>query len=186
MVPMVIVDNSRRFLEANRPARLLLRASLSELRHRRIDDFTPRERLSTLEVTWSELLAGVPAAGMREISLRDGSRFPVVYCRLANLLPGAHLTIFAPADWPEDELAMSGSEADRPVLGLLSPREREVLSLVAVGADLQQIASELTISPATVRTHIANANRKLGTHTRAHAVMVALRQGAIDPPEPPN
>ena len=45
---------------------------------------------------------------------------------------------------------------------------------------LPQIAADLVVSPATVRTHIGNAIRKLGARTRAHAVAIALRGGMIE------
>jgi DNA-binding CsgD family transcriptional regulator len=62
----------------------------------------------------------------------------------------------------------------------LSAREREILSRVALGQDGPEIAAALVVSPATVRTHIGNAVRKLGARSRAHAVAVALRSGLLD------
>jgi DNA-binding CsgD family transcriptional regulator len=99
-----------------------------------------------------------------------------------NLLPGQHLIVFAPADWPEDELGPLEDGTAQPLPGPLSPREREVLSLVAAGADLQQVADELAISPATVRTHLGNAHRKLGARNRAHSVALAIQRGLIQVP----
>jgi DNA-binding NarL/FixJ family response regulator len=64
-------------------------------------------------------------------------------------------------------------------VGLLSPREREILDGIARGLRGEDIASQLSISPETVRTHVRNAMEKLETHTRAHAVAIALRQGEI-------
>lgn len=180
MIPMAIVDNDRRYLEANRAARLLLRMSLGELRRYRIDDFTAPERTPALQAAWREFVDEASATGSSELCLADGSRLAVVYCRLANILPGRHLTVFAPARWSEDELGTLEADSEAPPAGPLSPREREVLSLVATGADLREMADELTISPATVRTHIANIHRKLGTRNRAHAVATAMQLGAID------
>lgn len=186
MIPMLIVDNDRRLLEANRAARLLLRLSLNELRRHRLDDLTPPGQLLTLEERWQEMWTAVCTDGSRELRLLDGSRLLVTYCRLPNLLPGRHLTVFAPAHWPDDELATLEDQSPPPSLGSLSRREREVLSLVAAGARLQQIAEELTISPATVRTHIGNAHRKLGARNRAHTVALAMQQGMIDAPRSPS
>jgi DNA-binding NarL/FixJ family response regulator len=64
-------------------------------------------------------------------------------------------------------------------VGLLSPREREILDGIARGLRGEQIAAQLAISPETVRTHVRNAMEKLEAHTRAHAVAIALRQGEI-------
>src|SRR4051812_34435347 len=56
----------------------------------------------------------------------------------------------------------------------LSPREREVLGLLARGLTGEQIAARLVLSPETVRTHIRNAREKLGASTRVEAVTMAL------------
>lgn len=63
---------------------------------------------------------------------------------------------------------------------LLTPREREILGYLARGQGSDEIAAALTISPATVRTHIGRLLSKLGVHSRLEAVTLALRQGLID------
>src|SRR5690349_8286606 len=55
-IPMVIVDGQRRYIEANGPARLAFRLSLSELRDLRIDDLTPPHLLDVLEAAWERLV----------------------------------------------------------------------------------------------------------------------------------
>jgi len=62
----------------------------------------------------------------------------------------------------------------------LSPREREVLALLARGLTGEQIAERLVLSPETVRTHIRNAREKLGASTRVEAVTMALITREID------
>jgi DNA-binding NarL/FixJ family response regulator len=66
-------------------------------------------------------------------------------------------------------------------LGILSPREREVLDAIARGMTGEETARSLAISSETVRTHVRNAMQKLEAHTRAHAVAIALREGEIEP-----
>ena len=61
----------------------------------------------------------------------------------------------------------------------LTTREHEVISLVAAGHQGGEIASRLGVSPETVKSHVQNAMSKLGVHTRAHAVAVALVSGQI-------
>jgi DNA-binding CsgD family transcriptional regulator len=178
-IPMVIVDNDRRYLAANRGARLLFRLSQDQLRRRQIEDFTAPEALAELEDRWHELMTHGALASDYDVRFPDGSRLTIVYCALANLLPGRHLIVFAPANWPEDELGPLEDGSTSPLPGPLSPREREVLSLVAAGADLQQVADELTISLATVRTHLGNVHRKLGARNRPHAVALAMQQGLL-------
>jgi DNA-binding NarL/FixJ family response regulator len=65
----------------------------------------------------------------------------------------------------------------------LSPREREILDLLAQGLTGERIAAQLFLSPETVRTHVRNAMEKLEANTRVHAIAIALRQGEIALPE---
>jgi DNA-binding NarL/FixJ family response regulator len=62
---------------------------------------------------------------------------------------------------------------------VLSVREREILDLLAKGLTGEEAAQRLFISPETVRTHIRNAMRKLEADTRAHAIVLALRNEEI-------
>lgn len=64
----------------------------------------------------------------------------------------------------------------------ITPREREVLQLLARGAGNRRIAKELGISPETVQTHIRNMLAKLAVGSRLEAVVKALRLGLVDPP----
>jgi PAS domain S-box-containing protein len=73
-------------------------------------------------------------------------------------------------------------EGRRGELGpkLLTPREIQVLQLAANGSSGRQIAAELVVSPATVKSHFENMYTKLRVSDRAAAVAVGLRQGFID------
>jgi len=64
----------------------------------------------------------------------------------------------------------------------LTAREREILTLLARGKTVDEIAEALTISPLTVRTHIRNLLKKLGMGSRLQAVTYALKHGLIDTP----
>jgi DNA-binding NarL/FixJ family response regulator len=59
----------------------------------------------------------------------------------------------------------------------LSPREREVLALVAEGRSNKAIADELFVSPNTVKTHVASLLHKLHADTRVQLATLAARQG---------
>ncbi len=64
--------------------------------------------------------------------------------------------------------------------GLLTPREREVLRLLALGLDNDEIAMKLVISRRTVQNHVSNIYGKLGLDSRAEAVLYAIRHGLVD------
>lgn len=61
----------------------------------------------------------------------------------------------------------------------LSKREREILQKVADGATTRQVATELGISPHTVKTHLERIFEKLAANDRAQAVAIAIRQGIV-------
>ncbi|MCB9686447.1 MAG: response regulator transcription factor [Alphaproteobacteria bacterium] len=68
-----------------------------------------------------------------------------------------------------------------PTDAALTPREVEVLGLVADGLTGPQIAERTGLSRSTVNTHVEHAREKLGTRTRTEAVAVAVRRGLLGP-----
>src|SRR5262249_1552059 len=66
-------------------------------------------------------------------------------------------------------------------LSELTPRELEVLKLIARGLSNAQIARELIVGDATVKTHVARVFSKLDLHDRAQAVVLAYESGLIQP-----
>lgn len=65
----------------------------------------------------------------------------------------------------------------------LTPRELEVVSLVALGLDNTEIAERLVVSPLTAKTHVTRAMGKLGARDRAQVVVWAYRSGLVPPTE---
>jgi DNA-binding NarL/FixJ family response regulator len=65
------------------------------------------------------------------------------------------------------------------VTAQLSPREHQVLALVAQGMDNAEIAAELSISPRTAKNHMSSILSKLGVTSRLQAAIYAVRQGLV-------
>lgn len=61
----------------------------------------------------------------------------------------------------------------------LTPREREILRLLADGLSSDEVAVAIHVSSETVRTHLRNAMTKLGAKNRTHAVVLAIKGGFI-------
>jgi pimeloyl-ACP methyl ester carboxylesterase/DNA-binding CsgD family transcriptional regulator len=127
---------------------------------------------------------------------RDDAMCPFDGAReLAGLIPRSeliplegqnHVLLEHEPAWPrflaavEDFLDQPDPVAVDPrfaLLGDLTPREREVLALIARGLSNDEIAEQLVVSAATVRNHITRIFRKLGVRDRAQAVIVALEGG---------
>jgi DNA-binding NarL/FixJ family response regulator len=70
--------------------------------------------------------------------------------------------------------------ADHAAEDELSPREIQVLRLIASGNANKLIADQLSISEETVKSHVTNILSKLGANDRTHAVTIGLRRGIID------
>lgn len=72
-------------------------------------------------------------------------------------------------------------DALRAALATLTDREREILMLAARGLSNEEIAADLVISPATVKTHLARVMAKTDAHDRAQLVVFAYESGLIAP-----
>lgn len=66
-----------------------------------------------------------------------------------------------------------------PQLAALTPREREVVALVATGLSNDEIAERLHVTPLTAKTHVNRAMTKLGARDRAQLVVTAYRTGLV-------
>jgi DNA-binding NarL/FixJ family response regulator len=77
------------------------------------------------------------------------------------------------------------SERATTKVSQLSPREREVMGLMAEGRTAEVVGEQLGVSVETVRTHVRNAIRKLQARNRVHAIAIALERGEITLERPP-
>jgi DNA-binding NarL/FixJ family response regulator len=110
-------------------------------------------------------------AGARGFALKMGS---------PRDLFGAISTLAAGRQYVDPRLRSMPCKRPAVETHVISPREREVLSLAATGLTAHEMADDLALSTMTVDTHIRNAIRKLGAHNRTHAVALAVTRGEIE------
>ncbi len=70
-----------------------------------------------------------------------------------------------------------------PELGVLTEREREVMTLVGRGLSNSEIAAQLFVSPATAKAHVSHVMTKLNARDRAQLVVIAYESGLVRPGE---
>ena len=120
------------------------------------------------------LLKNVPPddllTAIRAVARGDAVVAPSVTRRLLDTVAG-HLPDAAPAEEPPTERGL-----DR-----LTERELEVLGKVAAGLSNAEIAGELVLSEATVKTHVGRILTKLGLRDRVQAVVLAYETGLVRP-----
>jgi DNA-binding CsgD family transcriptional regulator len=76
-------------------------------------------------------------------------------------------------------LLIPDSGGEEPLVEALTPRETQVLELVADGLSNKAIAAALSVSDETVKFHLASVFGKLGASNRTDAVRLALRHGLV-------
>ncbi|MBI5480905.1 MAG: response regulator transcription factor [Deltaproteobacteria bacterium] len=116
------------------------------------------------------LLKGTPAARLVEAIREVHSGGSIIQPQLARRL----LRRFKPAS------AAEAPTETAPGTRGLSPREREILKLIARGLSNVDVARALSVSRATVRTHLEHIYQKLEVSNRTEAVTEGIRQGLID------
>ncbi|GAC1439639.1 MAG: hypothetical protein NVSMB51_17820 [Solirubrobacteraceae bacterium] len=173
---MLIADDQRRYVQANGAACLLLRLPRHDVLERRIDDLTPPELHDRLPAMWSAFLREGTQSGTFELLMPDGPRMRIDYSATANVEPGRHLSILlVPAGAASPRGPDPRAEAQQ-----LTPRERQVLTLIAMGDSGPAIARALAIAPATVESHVRHCLEKLGARNRAHAIALGLQHREIE------
>ncbi|HHW13867.1 MAG TPA: response regulator transcription factor [Firmicutes bacterium] len=74
-----------------------------------------------------------------------------------------------------------GPVRQTPALASLTPREREILTLIAKGHSNREIARLLYVSESTVKNHISSVYKKVGVSGRSRLVLLAIQNGLVSP-----
>lgn len=179
--PMLVVDSVRRYVDANAAASLFMRMPREEIIRHRVDEFVPPEGLADFDNSWRAFISRGSAPAESEWYFpADETRIPIVV-GCTSIGSDLHLIVVLPWGSPEEAETALVDDARTGDGSALTKRERQMLTLLALGHSGEQIAQELFISPETVRTHVQHARSKLGASTRTHAIAIALTRGEISP-----
>lgn len=180
--PAALLDEERRFADVNEALTAQLGRSRIELLGTSMADLiTPVERPKAAMLWDSFMLRGGEYTGRRRLIRSDGSLGEVEFA--ARMIPNlgrrlaVYVVLLTHGRWPEPAVL---PPPPRP----LTKREREVVTLIALGSETDDIGRALFISPETVRSHVRNAMAKLQAHTRAQLVAEALCRGLAVYPLP--
>ena len=129
------------------------------------------------------VLASCAAAGLYQTVVDEG---PIISKLLQTTQEGGHVTaeLIPYVDRLKGGLQRAGQDRSEPtsdirILGALSPRETDILKLIAEGFSNKEIARSLYIGPETVKSHLKNVFSKLGVERRAQAVSRAQTLGLV-------
>jgi PAS domain S-box-containing protein len=169
--PIVLLDDQRRIIEVNDAALSLFGRRREEvLGTSMVENIRPAERVEAGR-QWQEFLRSGEYSGIRELMRADGSEVTIDFAARLETIGGRRLAIYVAMVRGETPPAgVEGPGTELP----LTRREREVVTMIALGQETAQIAATLHISPETVRTHVRNAMSKLGARTRAQLVALVL------------
>jgi DNA-binding NarL/FixJ family response regulator len=96
-----------------------------------------------------------------------------------DVVAAARHAAVSPRSFTAQDLAGAMQRRMNPSRPQLSPRESEILTLLAQGLGVSPIARKLFISESTAKTHIAKIYEKLGAANRAQAIMLAVQSGLL-------
>jgi DNA-binding NarL/FixJ family response regulator len=148
---------------------------------RRIRDALPEVRVVVLTgFADPDLLFAAMQAGAVGYLLKHTTA-PDLVATLRRIADGEHVLTPDLASRFLREFRARQLAVRRPRLPQLTPREEEVLRLLATGETNRQIARRLFVAEETVKSHVAAIFRKLEVSDRTRAVMLAVRAGLVDP-----
>lgn len=127
-----------------------------------------------------DLVQQVVQAGARGYILKDDADKVLIAAVEAASQHKPYFSTRIATPVPPD-LSASSADPPRPARGRLTPREREILQLLAEGKSNKEVAALLGISVNTAEAHRANIMLKLGLHSLAELVHYAVRNQIIKP-----
>ena len=177
---MVLVDGHGRHVVANGAYLKLLGYRRDAVIGRPLSEFVTGGPPVT-RAEWQRALLQRRFSGEAALLAGDGSVIGVHYEATSEVVNGQRVVLFVAVRTSRWGRHFRREVDDQPAAGRLSPREMEVVHLVARGRSGPEIADELHVAHGTVRAHVRNAMEKVGARSRAHLVAKVLGGGWLLP-----
>jgi DNA-binding CsgD family transcriptional regulator len=177
---MALVDADRVIVEVNGAFVRLVDRKRDAVVGRPVGEFVVGAPVYT-PAEWRAALASGHFSGDVELVRADGAPVAVQWDASTEVVTGRRLVLFVALSTSRWGGRFRRTPVPDDPPEALTTREREIVSLVAMGATGREIADELQIAHDTVRTHVRNAMGRLGARSRAHLVAKALGGGHIFP-----
>jgi PAS domain S-box-containing protein len=180
VVPASLHDVDGRFVHMNAAAERACGKSNAQMLGREITDLLPREVHESVETQFRRAVEHGATTDFETVFFDAGGNLRGVRAqhlplREGDAVVGVLILAFDVRRPPSEPIR---SRPDPR----LTPRQREILELIAAGLSTEEVATELTLSPETVRNHLRNAFRELRAHNRVEAIAAAQRLGLLAAP----
>lgn len=175
---MVLVGGDRRLEDVNGAFLRLVGYARESLLGRFIYELVPGQPAMS-EREWRSAVTAGQFTGTAQLRCADESVTSVQFAATSEVVTGRYLVlavVIGMSRWG-DRFRRPSTLAGHDVP--LSGRERQIVTLVALGGTGPEIADELGIAHDTVRTHVRNAMDKLDARSRAHLVAKVLGEGLV-------
>jgi PAS domain S-box-containing protein len=173
---MILTDSRRVIVDANPALLALLGRRRDEVTGGSVAGLVSGGPLLS-DAEWDDALAEGRFSGAAEMVHADGRTVATQWAASTETVTGRRLVLFVALSVSRWGSHFRRSAPPEEAPRALTPRQREIVHLVALGASGPEIGAELHISHETVRTHIRNAMDNIGARSRAHLVAKALGDG---------
>lgn len=177
--PMILLQRDRVLVDANGAFLEAFAYGRARALGGKLDDFVGEDSRLRMKKDWWELLRTGRLNGERALIRGDGRHVRVQFAAHRAFVTGRDLILGVVLELDGRPMRCRKVPVDTTAPALTA-REREIVALVALGRRRREIADQLFISDATVKTHVRNAMHKLDVHSQAQLVAVALTRGLVE------
>jgi DNA-binding CsgD family transcriptional regulator len=170
--PLILLDEDRLVVDLNEPMCGLIGAARDAVVGRKADVLSDPQEVSSVEAEWEKFWDGQPWAGVRTLIGPEDAPVRIQYAVRPTDLAGKRVAVAVCLPIADDVDAVEEAPVLKPAE--LTTNEREIISFVALGSAVPEIAAHLALSTETVEEYVQSAMTKTGARTQAQLVAMAF------------